>query len=292
MSSLTLVVLLLILIFSYNADGDDEHQESCSRRCGVHNISHPFRLKDSPKECGEERYNLSCEANNQLILYYECKEYHGKYYVQSINYNNFTIRLLDFNLASSNNFIPPCYSLGLYNFSSNSITSPYLAYRYKNNTLHVLTKSMLYMMSCPNRLEYSYIGNCMNRTSHSQDVNSFYVGSYGKSLSEFGLGEGCRIQFMYLTSLDVEDDGGDHNNNNNISCADIRREMFYGFELSWLNSLCKHGRYAELDQNNQPLCTIVGMQLCDLDTLFFQFGCLIFLLLFTITSIFHTHLLE
>jgi len=92
--------------------------------------------------------------------------------------------------------------------------------------------------------------------------------------------------------LDVEYDGGDHNNNNNISCADIRREMFYGFELSWLNSLCKHGRYAELDQNNQPLCTIVGMQLCDLDTLFFQFGCLIFLLLFTITSIFHTHLLE
>lgn len=261
MSSLTFVVLLLILIFSYNKVYGDEHQDSCSRWCGVHNIRSPFRLKDSPKECGDERYNLSCEDNNQLILYHDS---FGKYYVQSINYNNFTIRLLDFNLASSNNFIPPYYSLGLYNFSSNSIVSPYLAFRYyKNNTLNVLTKSMLYM-SCPNRMEYSYIGNCMNRTSNSQDVNSFYVGSYGKSLSEFGLGDGCRIQFMYLTSLDVEDDGADHNNNN-ISCADIRREMFYGFELSWLNSFCKLDvsyAYAELDQNNQAHCNY-GWYICN-----------------------------
>ncbi|AES59897.2 stress-induced receptor-like kinase [Medicago truncatula] len=257
MPSLTLVVVLLILIFSYNVDGDVEHQESCSRRCGVHSISHPFRLKDSPEKCGDKRYILSCEDNNQLILYYEFEEYHGKYYVQSINYNNFTIRLLDFNLASSNNSIPSYYSLGLYNFSSNFFTSPYLAYhRYKNYTNHMLTKSMLYV-SCPNRMEYSYIGNCMNRTSYSQDVNSFYVGGYGKSLLEFGLGDGCHIEFMYLT-WDVEDDG----NINNISCTDIRRRMYYGFELSWLNSRCKHGRYAVLDQYNQPHCkygVLVGL---------------------------------
>ena len=89
MPSLTLVVVLLILILSYNiADGDDEQQESCSRRCGVHNISHSFRLKDSPEECGDKRYILSCEDNNQLILHYECQEYHGKYHVRSINYKN------------------------------------------------------------------------------------------------------------------------------------------------------------------------------------------------------------
>ena len=127
MSSLTIVVLLLILIFSYNKVYCEDQQESCSRRCGVHNISYPFRLKDSPKECGDERYNLSCEDNNQLILYYEFGEYHGKYYVQSINYNNFTIRSLDFNLGS-NNSIHLYYFLGLYNFNSNFFTSPYLAF--------------------------------------------------------------------------------------------------------------------------------------------------------------------
>jgi len=276
MSSLTIVVLLLILIFSYNKVYCEDQQESCSRRCGVHNISYPFRLKDSPKECGDERYNLSCEDNNQLILYYEFEEHHGKYHVQSINYNNFTIRLLDFNLDYSNSF-PPYYSLGLYNFSSNFPTSPYLPFHeYENYTDHTLTRSMLYV-SCQNRMEYSYINNCMNRTLYSQDVNSFYVDGYGKSLSDVGLGDGCHIEFMYLTSLPLED-------GNNISCTDIRRMMFYGFELSWLNGLCRNGRYAALDQNNQAHCKYGRYAIV-------PFRCLIFQL-FTITSIFHTHLLE
>jgi hypothetical protein len=263
-----------VILISNKVYGD-EQKESCSRKCGVHNISHPFRLKDSPEECGDKRYNLLCEDNNQLILYYEFEEYHGKYYVQSINYNNFTIRLLDFNLASSNNSIPPYYSLGIYNFSSNYITSPYLLYYLdKDFTDPILTKPMLYV-SCSNRMEYSYIGNCMNKTPYSQDVNSFYVTSYGKSLSEFGLGDGCRIQFMYLTSWDIDDDI------NNIFCSDIRHMMFYGFELSWLNGLCKHGRYAVLDQYNQPHCKY-GWYI-----LFFSIWMLNFLL-YTITSIFHT----
>jgi len=250
-------MVAVVLLMSNKVYGD-EHQESCSRRCGVHNISHPFRLKDSPKKCGDKRYILSCEDNNLLILHYKFRHYNGKYYVQSINYNNFTIRLLDFNLASSNNSIPPYYSLGLYKFNSD-YNSPY--------TYNSYTKSMLYV-SCPNRMEYSYIGNCMNKTSYSQDVNSFYVDGYGKSLSEFGLRDGCRIQFMYLTSLDVEDDGGDHNNNNNISCADIRREMFYGFELSWLNGFCKIGWFPLLDDNNKPFCEPGLLQ--TFLTLFFQ----------------------
>jgi hypothetical protein len=48
----------------------NEQQDPCSRKCGVHTISHPFQLENnSPPECGDQRYTLSCE-NNQLILYY------------------------------------------------------------------------------------------------------------------------------------------------------------------------------------------------------------------------------
>ncbi|KAL5071036.1 hypothetical protein RYX36_021923 [Vicia faba] len=238
-AALTLVVVLLVLIFEYNKVHGDEQQESCSRRCGVHNISAPFRLKDSPENCGDKRYNLSCEDNKQLILYYRS---FGKYYVQSINYNNFTIRLLDFNLLYSNNSIPPDYSLGLYDFSY--YIFPYLDYyRYKNGTDYALTKSMLFV-SCPNRMEYSYIGNCMNISSYTEYGNPFYIGVYRKTISELGLGDGCRIEFMYPSSWDLQD-----RNNNNISCTDIRRMMLYGFELSWLNSLCKEdGWFSYLDQ--------------------------------------------
>ncbi|PNX98472.1 receptor-like protein kinase [Trifolium pratense] len=55
---------------------------------------------------------------------------------------------------------------------------------------------------------------------------------------------------MYLTSLPVEVVHG-----NNISCMDIHRMVFYGFELSWLNSVCKDSyANAYINANNQPRC--------------------------------------
>ncbi|KAL5071035.1 hypothetical protein RYX36_021922 [Vicia faba] len=254
MASLTLVmgiVFLILIILPYNkvyGGYEQQQQESCSRRCGVHYITYPFRLKDSPENCGHKRYNLSCEDNKQLILY---DISYGKYYVQSINYDNFTIRLLDFNLLYSNYSLSPDYSLGLYDFSYDIF--PYLDYyQYKNGTGYALTKSMLFV-SCPNRMEYSYVGNCMNISSYTQYGNPFYIGVYGKIISELGLGDGCRIEFMYPSSWDLQD-----GNNNNISCTDIRRMMLYGFELSWLNSLCKDGWFSYLDENNQRRCTHLG----------------------------------
>ena len=59
--------------------------------CGnIHNISFPFRLKSDPENCGYFGYELSCE-NNPTVLYL----YGGKYYVQEISYNNYTIRIVD-----------------------------------------------------------------------------------------------------------------------------------------------------------------------------------------------------
>ncbi|XP_045792408.1 rust resistance kinase Lr10-like [Trifolium pratense] len=293
-ATLTLAVVLIILIFLYNnvyGDGDEQQlqlqrqqqQQSCSTKCGVHNISYPFRLEDSPKMCGDERYILSCEDNDQLILYYESKlpkkvrsiwgskktnknvrrKKALKYYVQSINYNNFTIRLLDFNLVSSsrNNSIPPYkYSLGLYKFSSFSAL-PYLFYQYKNDSFkNILMRSMLYV-SCPNRVDsyqYRYGANCINSTLYSLFGNSFYVDSDNKSLSELRLGDGCHIEFMYLTSWPLEVGHGGRGSNNNMSCKDIRNMMFYGFELSWINGLCKYGWYVKFHDNNQSKCVPSG----------------------------------
>jgi hypothetical protein len=67
--------------------------------------------------------------------------------------------------------------------------------------------------------------------------NSFYVEADGyKTLWELGLGDGCRIESMYFTSWPLEHGGRRHGNN--VSCLDIRRKVFYGFQLFWFNSLC------------------------------------------------------
>jgi hypothetical protein len=156
--------VLLILIFPYNkVDGDEQQDSLCSRRCGVHNnISHPFRLKDSPEKCGDKRYILSCENNDQLILYYEFEQHYRKYYVQSINYNNFTIRLLDFNLhyySSSNSSSLSPYSSGFYNLNHFDLNAPYLSNQYKLNNYgvssNILTTRSILLVSCPNWVKYS-----------------------------------------------------------------------------------------------------------------------------------------
>ncbi|CAI8605488.1 unnamed protein product [Vicia faba] len=253
-ATVNLAVVVFLLIFQYKKVYGDEQQESCSQRCGVHNITHPFRLKNSPKHCGDKRCILSCEDNNQLVLYFES---FGKYYVQSINYNNFTIRLLDFNYSNDS---VPSHPLRSYSFTyHNTLTSPYQVYGdyYKS-----LVKLILYV-NCPNHVQYSSdiyfpTATCTNVSdSYPQHGNSSYVNSiifgYDKSLSRLGLEDGCRIEFMYLTSWDLQD-----GNNNNISCTDIRRMMLYGFELSWANSLCKDGWFSYIDENNQRRCIHYG----------------------------------
>jgi hypothetical protein len=109
---------------------------------------------------------------------------------------------------------------------------------------------------CPNHVQPSSIyldSACINNISSYENQGNNYIGyGYGKPLSELGMEDGCRIEFMYLTSWSLEDDG--HSVSNNIFCSDIRPMMYYGFELSWLSSLCKDGWYVQLDQYNHIHC--------------------------------------
>uniref|UniRef100_F6HAL3 Protein kinase domain-containing protein n=2 Tax=Vitis vinifera TaxID=29760 RepID=F6HAL3_VITVI len=81
---------LLLLLVPITCKAKRNHQ-LCTSSCGnIHNISYPFRLKDDPESCGESEYELACE-NNRTILYL----YSGKYKVEEIKYENFTIRVVD-----------------------------------------------------------------------------------------------------------------------------------------------------------------------------------------------------
>lgn len=93
---------------------------SCGR---IQNISHPFRLDTDPQNCGNYNYTLICENNNSAVLYL----YSGKYYVQAIDYGNYTIRVVDAGVQDNCCSIPR-YSLAPDNFSDGD---PYRLYTYK-----------------------------------------------------------------------------------------------------------------------------------------------------------------
>ncbi|KAF7849540.1 hypothetical protein BT93_L0660 [Corymbia citriodora subsp. variegata] len=78
----------------------------CTTSCGeVPNITYPFRLKGDPKGCGDPSYELAC-INNRTIL----DLYSGKYYLQYIDYTNYTIRIADVGLQNGNcSSLPSCF---------------------------------------------------------------------------------------------------------------------------------------------------------------------------------------
>ncbi|XP_021803614.1 uncharacterized protein LOC110747833, partial [Prunus avium] len=83
----------------------------CTSSCGnIPNISYPFRLKDDPKHCGDLLFTLSCENNSTLLVDLPPS---GKYYVQAINYDNRTIRVVDPGIQKNNCSSIPLYPLAV-----------------------------------------------------------------------------------------------------------------------------------------------------------------------------------
>ncbi|KAK7317147.1 hypothetical protein RJT34_01129 [Clitoria ternatea] len=253
------VVFLIILAFYGDATTD---AELCAGRCGIHNISHPFRLQNSSDKCGDTRYNLSCE-NNQLMLYLG----HGKYQVKSINYDNYTIRIVD-----DVNFEQHQHDYS-YNFSNDA--APYQVYQEQDVHILVLrfryrkrlAKQVLYLR-CPNGNGVnSYAMSCMNKSN----ITSFYVivnggitsmsfrdamvYNDGMSLWDLALGDSCRVEWTYLTSWPFNETS----HHNNFSCRHIRDILLYGFELSWSKAICQDFGVAHV--NNKSRCELPGLHM-------------------------------
>ncbi|KAF3960290.1 hypothetical protein CMV_014984 [Castanea mollissima] len=207
--------------------------------CGnIPNISFPFRLKSDPEICGDSRYQLSCE-NNRTVLHL----FAGKYYVQKINYNNYTIRVADSGIHNDNYFPTPSYSLYGYNFSTES------AYQLKVKTLK-LYKSWTYwksleinpelswsvvFMSCEKSVYSPYyldtstcIDNSSNYISHSKRYRYVKVGTTNTT----EVADSCLVEKIIRTSWPRNDDP-------NVSCNDVHNELVYGFEISWLRGKCE-----------------------------------------------------
>ncbi|KAL4594959.1 hypothetical protein ACB092_12G056600 [Castanea dentata] len=224
-----LIALVLVHPTCCATTAMDNHTCSASSCGNIHNISFPFRLKTDPENCGDPRYELSCE-NNRTVLY----SYIGKYYVEEISYNNYTIRIVDSGIQKNNYFSTPNYSLYRYNFSS---PYWYTTYQPKGKVPErnpELSRSLVWM-SCEKPVNSTlYLDTCNynnNSSSISDSKRYRYVTVGITNASE--VEDSCQVEKMFLTSWPINNDDPA-----NISCTDVHNELVYGFELSWLGGIC------------------------------------------------------
>jgi hypothetical protein len=225
MGLLTILIAVVVLLHQTCNTSAWDHCPPSS--CGsILNISYPFRLTNDPKNCGDQKYNLSCENNQTLVLHL----YHGRYYVQQINYNNDTIRVVDPSIGLNANeyysFIPR-YSLDGANFSSED---PYQ----RSSTM------VVYFVKCEKRVNSQYhlnISACFEGGVYSSKRYTYALFRYNSALEyrpALELGDLCQVEQISLISwVDryyYDDDF------RNISCTDFRNELLRGFELSWYRS--------------------------------------------------------
>jgi hypothetical protein len=218
LTALIVVVVVVLLHQTCNTSAEDHYCSPSS--CGsILNISYPFQLTSDPKNCGDKRYELSCENNQTLVLHL----YHGRYYVRQINYNNNTIRVVDPGIGLNANeyysFIPR-YSLDETNFSSGD---PY----------RKIYSSSMILVKCEKPLNvsgyYLNISACIEDGVYSNSKRYTYA-LFGYYHAAVELEDLCQVEQISLASWSNRYYNDDLRN---ISCTDFHNELLQGFDLYW-----------------------------------------------------------
>ncbi|XLU33038.1 hypothetical protein S245_069104 [Arachis hypogaea] len=233
-----------------------QRQSCVPSSCGkIANISHPFRLKDDPANCGDSKYELECVNDVAMLRLTE----EADYKVEAINYNNYTIRLVDPNIQEDNCSSLPRYFLYRFNFSAD----PYRVYPVSNhwdvdNAYHATQMQGPVLGDYIPLFEHIIYVNCItavrdvdknNASSSCLDLNTYVVaGELGATGSIWK--PGCRINKIAATSGlfqfqkqhpyngwewkgEMEKDVDDP-----IAYSDVHKALAYGFEVSWLHAIC------------------------------------------------------
>ncbi|XP_028787080.1 uncharacterized protein LOC114743028 [Neltuma alba] len=199
--------------------------KSCSpSRCGIiTNISYPFRLRDDPPSCGDLKFELACE-NNVTLLHL----YNGAYRVLGINYENFTIRLVDPGIQEGDCSSLPRYFLSQSNFSS---FDDFACIDHPES--ETIFKHMVYMKcSDPVRDDAAYVDTSPCVSWESREKGEGHVYAVAGDLLGKDWKSGCRVKLVAAISSDWDSlllRGGAK------SYSDIHSVLSYGFEVSWVN---------------------------------------------------------
>ncbi|XP_042035286.1 uncharacterized protein LOC121781629 [Salvia splendens] len=187
------------------------HANCVPSACGaIRNISYPFRLTSDPNDCGDPRFELTCE-NNATLVYINSY----KYNVKSINYQNSTIMLIDASIKNDTLCIPSSSPP-----PSNSM-DPY------NNYYSALQRSVN-LISCPNPLQNSSLFTDITPycALYSPPPGFRYVKVGRLKASE--VPQTCGLDLIVMTSWPKFE-----YSKKNVSFEEIQQSVLYGFELSF-----------------------------------------------------------
>jgi len=260
-----LALLLLLLVFQTSNCKDTNLCAPSS--CGNHTINYPFSLESDPSNCGNPLYTLHCEKNTSTVLYLDSR----KYYVQAINYNNLTIRVVDPGVKENDCSSLPDFSLTYARLgnsrreytiftSTNTrfdyIRFPYTWFQYERTGRKWFPKykplplsQMMIFINCANPVNsplYVETGTCLNgeKSSNVSLLMRSYVNVGGMKASD--LMELCSLERMTL--LPAKD-------YKNMSYKEIHSQLAYGFELSWHKSKCGScATICYIDDSNRTKC--------------------------------------
>ncbi|KAL3652433.1 hypothetical protein CASFOL_002114 [Castilleja foliolosa] len=223
--------ILIFLIFftvvnsslAQNNNNNNPTSSCPSSSCGnIPEIRFPFRLNGNPRSCGYNNpiFELQCQ-NNQTVMIVRSR----RYLVQEINYDEYSIRLVDPGINTSNLSSCPIYSED-YDSWPSTIFTQFFDWNVPVVFIHCLSPVL-------NNPDYIQAPFCSNRTSifaNSSNVYSYVMVAERVRVSD--LEEYCSVGRVVMTSArrPVMGDGS--------SLAGVYERMGYGFELSWFRVLC------------------------------------------------------
>ncbi|KAI4353739.1 hypothetical protein L6164_002669 [Bauhinia variegata] len=201
-------------------------QPACApSSCGkISNISYPFRLTQDPPNCGKPSHELACENNITVLFLYTLpfdQSYLVKLYVESINYNNYTIRLVDWGVQQTECSSIPHYSISQYR--SSYTANGEVAYVFANSSQYVI------LLNCSNRVNDSDYPEYVDTASCNNWNSNGHIYAVVGHLSAQRLNVDCRVMAVAATSL-----WGTRNYSESFSYTDIHRALLFGFEVMWI----------------------------------------------------------
>ncbi|ONI21839.1 hypothetical protein PRUPE_2G092800 [Prunus persica] len=189
--------LFAYLLFGTLVSGTGSHGKCIPSACGnIHYITTPFRLAKDPNcKNWDGNYHLFCH-NNLTVLEVDS----GNYSVQAINYDNFTIRVVDPGIRNNDFSSIPRYSLSIYNLTSHL--------RLSSSTTPITFFKCAKAVNSSVMRTYNYVKQGNITASDMEDA--------------------CRIEWTTLMSKSFL-----YEKDKNFSYHDIQSALGYGFELQF-----------------------------------------------------------
>ncbi|KAG4161046.1 hypothetical protein ERO13_D01G034200v2 [Gossypium hirsutum] len=200
------------------------HLDCGSTFCGNLNISFPFRLKNQPLHCSPYGFELECENNNRTTLVGRG----GKFSVQQIFYEDYTIRMVDASLDTDDcNSLPLTSVYPSYYSHSSSFSNYYYYYYYyyKNNMR--LEGSTIYVMNCTKPIKSSlYIeaSRCTIKSNTSSSIPTSYFYFLNENTHPSDINQACTIKAEVPIMV---------NSITGMSTLDIYKKLSEGFWVKW-----------------------------------------------------------